>query len=168
VTETNTSHPRVHKPISVGFLVIILFKWLKAATFVLFGVIALRLARASEMPSAIRIADFFSVSRESELVHHVADLIRPITPQQATGFGLASLLVGAVFLVEGVLLAMRVWWSTYLTIVLTALGIPLELYEIAYRPHAPRRYALLAINLVILSYLWARRSEFREKKTAGN
>jgi len=150
---------------SAGFLAIILFKWLKAAAFVLFGVVALKLARASEMPSAIHIADFFSVSRENELVHHVADLIQPITPRQATGFGFASLLVGAVFFVEGSLLAFRVSWSTYFTIVLTALGIPLELYEIVHRPDAPRRYSLLAINLAILLYLWARRNEFREKKT---
>ncbi|MGH9316555.1 MAG: DUF2127 domain-containing protein [Thermoanaerobaculia bacterium] len=166
MTQISGPAPQHKKGMSAGFLAIILFKWLKAATFVLFGVIALKLARASEMPSAIRIADFFSVSRENELVHHVADLIQPITPRQATGFGFASLLVGAVFLVEGSLLAARVWWSTYFTIVLTALGIPLELYEIVHRPDAPRRYALLAINLAILLYLWARRSEFRKKTGA--
>jgi len=163
VNETSKPVPLDEKGMSAGFVVIILFKWFKAAAFAFFGIVALRLARASEMPSAIRIADFFSVSRESELVHHVADLIQPIKPRQATAFGLASFLVAGVFIVEGSLLAARVWWSTYMTIVLTALGIPLELYEIAGRPYAPRRYLLLAINLAILWYLWARRNEFRKE-----
>ena len=48
-----------------------------------------------------------------------------------------------------------------ITIVLTALGIPPELIEIARRPASGRRYALLAINVAILVYLWRRRNEFR-------
>lgn len=152
---------------SAGFVVIILFKWLKGITFLVFAVAALRLSRAPAMPSAIQIADYLSVSRESELVHRVAQLIASINPREATALGFALILVSAVFFVEGLLLAARLWWSTYLTIVLTALGIPLELYEIANRPHAPRRYALLAINLAILGYLWARRNEFQEKKTGA-
>jgi len=58
---------------------------------------------------------------------------------------------------------MRVWWATYFTIVLTALGIPPELIEIARRPSSTRRYVLLAINLAILGYLWTRRNEFRDR-----
>jgi uncharacterized membrane protein (DUF2068 family) len=159
---------RERRPLlSGGFVAIILFKWLKAAAFVIFGIVALKLARASEMPSAIQIANFFSISRESELVHHVADLIAPITPRQATGFGFASLLVGGVFLVEGSLLAFQVWWSTFFTITITALGIPLELYEIARRPQSVRRYLLLAVNVAILIYLWKRRYAFRTQHRAA-
>jgi hypothetical protein len=150
---------------SAGFLAIIFFKCVKGTAFLIFAVAALKFSRARAMPSAIQIADYFSVSRENELVHRVAELIASISPRGATELGLAFVLVSAFFFAEGALLTARVWWSTYFTVVLTALGIPLELYEIAYRPHAPRRYALLAINLVILLYLWARRNEFRQKKT---
>jgi len=159
MTEKRTEGRR--PPLTGGFVAIIIFKWLKASAFVIFGIVALKLARASEMPSAIQIADFFSISRESELVHHVADLIASVTARQATGFGVASLLVGAVFFVEGALLAVRVWWSTFFTISLTAFGIPIEIYEIVQRPGSTRRYALLAVNVAILIYLWKRRYEFR-------
>jgi len=94
-------------------------------------------------------------------VHRVADLIRTVTPRQVGAAGIASLIIAVVFFVEGGLLLARVWWSTYFTIGLTALGIPLELYEIAHRPDSIRRYVLLLLNLMILVFLWTRRNEFR-------
>jgi uncharacterized membrane protein (DUF2068 family) len=158
---------RAHGRISGGFIAVIAFKCLKGLAFVVFGIAALKLSRARVMPSAVEIANFLSVSKENELVHRVADVIANVTPRQATAAGLASLFVALVFFVEGALLAFRLWWSTYFTIALTAMGIPLELYEIAHRPESIRRWALLAVNLAILGFLWYRRNEFRkEQKTA--
>jgi uncharacterized membrane protein (DUF2068 family) len=146
---------------AAGFIAIIVFKVLKGIAFVILGIAALRLSRSAEMPSAVEIAKFLSVSKENELVHRVADLIRSVTPAQATAAGVASLVIGFVFFVEGGLLAARLWWSTYLTITLTAMGVPLELWEIVHRPDSLRRYLLLAVNVAILIFLWTRRNEFR-------
>jgi uncharacterized membrane protein (DUF2068 family) len=147
-----------------GFVAVIAFKWLKGLAFVIFGIAALRLSRLKVMPTAIEIANYLSVSKENELVHRVADLIANVTPRQVTAAAVASLFVALVFFVEGALLAVQIWWSTYFTIALTALGIPLELYEIAHRPGSIRRWALLAVNAAILAFLWYRRNEFRKEK----
>ena len=152
--------------VSGGFLVVIAFKWVKGIAFVIFGIAALRLARLEIMPTAVEIARFLSVSRENALVHRVADIIRSVTPKQAGAAGIASLVIGVVFFVEGALLLARVWWSTYLTIGLTAMGIPLELWEIAHRPDSIRRYVLFALNVGILVFLWTRRNEFRDVRPA--
>src|SRR5512132_429021 len=133
--------------ISGGFIAVIGFKWLKGIAFVIFGIAALRLSRLEIMPTAVEIARFLSVSRENALVHRVADLIQTVTPRQVGAAGIASLVIGVVFFVEGALLMARVWWSTYFTIGLTALGIPLEIYEIVHRPDSIRRYVLLVVNL---------------------
>jgi len=156
-----------HARMSGGFLAVIAFKCLKGLAFVVFGIAALKLSRAPAMPSAVEIAKFLSVSKENELVRRVAHVIAEVTPRQATAAGLASLFVAVIFFVEGALLAARVWWSTYLTIALTAMGVPLELYEIAHRPESIRRWALLAVNLAILGFLWYRRNEFRKQKPAA-
>lgn len=160
-----TSHPTHSKRprIGAGFVAIIVFKVLKGLAFVIFGIAALRLSRAPSMPSAVEIAKFLSVSKENELVHRVADLIAPVTPRQATAAGIASLIIGVVFFVEGALLSFRIWWSTYFTIALTTMGIPLELYEIVHRPGSIRRWALLVVNAAILIFLWRRRNEFRRE-----
>jgi uncharacterized membrane protein (DUF2068 family) len=153
--------------ISGGFIAVIVFKWLKGIAFVIFGIAALRLSRLEIMPTAVEIARFLSVSRENALVHRVADLIHTVTPRQVGAVGFASLFIGVVFFVEGALLMARVWWSTYFTIGLTALGIPLEIYEIVHRPDSIRRYVLLLLNLAILVFLWTRRNEFRHRRPAN-
>jgi uncharacterized membrane protein (DUF2068 family) len=150
--------------ISGGFLAVIVFKCLKGIAFVIFGIAALRISRLEIMPTAVDIARFLSVSRENALVHRVADLIRTVTPRQVGAVGIASLFIALVFFVEGGLLLGRVWWSTYFTIGLTTMGIPLELWEIAHRPDSIRRYVLLFVNVAILVFLWTRRNEFRDSR----
>ena len=155
-----------HGRVSGGFVAVIVFKILKGLAFIVLGIAALKLSRAAAMPTAVEIAKFLSVSRENELVQRVAGIIQTLTPRQATAAGIASLVIAVVFILEGILLALRVRWSTYLTIGLTALGIPLELYEIVHRPDSVRRYLLLAVNLAILIFLWTRRNEFRQEHRA--
>ena len=142
-----------------GFLAIIVFKYFKAVLFLLVAVAALTLSRTDPFPTVEQVARFFRSSPENELIrafHH-------LTPGLALGIGFASLFVALVFGVEATLLASRIWWSTYFTIVLTALGIPLEIWEILHRPSSVRRYLLLAVNAAILVFLWTRRKEFKEK-----
>lgn len=155
------SKPFRRPRVAGGFIAIIAFKWLKGIAFVILGIAALKLSRASSMPTAVEIAKFLSVSKENELVRRVADVVASVTPRQATAAGVASIVVGLVFFVEGSFLLARIWWSTYFTIALTAMGVPLEIYEIVHRPDSVRRYLLLVINLAILLFLWARRNEFR-------
>ena len=144
--------------LSGGFLAIIIFKYFKSVVFLLVGIAALSLSRADPFPTAQEVARFFRSSPENELVKAVSHL----TPGWAIGIGVASLFVGAVFGTEATLLTARIWWSTYFTLVLAALGIPLEIFEIFRRPSGLRRYLILAVNVAILLYVWKRRNEFRD------
>jgi hypothetical protein len=145
--------------LSGGFLAIIIFKFFKAVVFLLVAIAALTLSRTDPFPTAEQVARFFRSSPENELIRGFSHL----TPGLALGIGFASLFVSAVFGVEASLLTARVWWSTYFTIVLTACGIPLEIWEILHRPSSVRRYLLLVVNAAILVFLWTRRKEFKDK-----
>lgn len=147
------------RKLSGGFLAIIVFKYFKAAVFLLVAIAALTLSRTDPFPTVEQAARFFRSAPENELVRAFSHL----TPGLALGIGFASLFVSAVFGVEATLLTARVWWSTYFTIVLTALGIPLEIWEILHRPSSVRRYLLLLVNAAILVFLWTRRNEFRDE-----
>ena len=147
------------RKLSGGFISIIVFKYFKGVVFLLAGVIAMKLARVDPFPTAEEIARFLRSSPENELIRWIAS----VNPRQIVGIGILSLFVGAVFSVEATLLTVRVWWSTYFTITLTALGIPLEIFEILRRPHGMRRYLILGVNVAILVYLWRRRNEFRQR-----
>jgi uncharacterized membrane protein (DUF2068 family) len=149
------------KPLTAGFVGIIAFKFLKAAAFLLLGAVALRIAYLPNHSEPMEIARFLGVDERRTLVQHLSLVLAALTSRQVQGIGAASLLLGLVFAAEGSFLAMRIWWATYFTIILTALGIPPEILEIAKRPGSIRRYVLLAINLAILVYLWRRRNDFK-------
>ncbi len=144
------------------FIAIIVFKYFKAVLFFLVGFGVLRLARTPPVLVAHQLARIFRSDPESELIRRSVAVLRELPPGEAIGIGVIAIAVGLVFATEGTLLSVRVWWSTYFTIVLTAMGIPLEIFEIVRRPGSLRRYALLVVNFAILIYLWARRNEFRE------
>jgi uncharacterized membrane protein (DUF2068 family) len=147
--------------LSAGFVGIIVFKCVKAAAFLLLGAVALRIAHLPRHSEPMEVAHYLGVSERKVIVQHLSVVLSALTNRQVQAIGLASILIGIVFAAEGTLLAMRITWAPYFTIVLTALGIPPELIEIARRPESSRRYLLLVVNVAILVYLWARRNEFK-------
>ena len=158
----DSSPPTPTRPkLSAGFVGIIVFKCLKAAAFLLLGAVALRIAHLPRHSEPMEIARFLGVTERKVIVQHLSVVLAALTSRQVQAIGLASILIGLVFAAEGTLLAMRIPWAPYFTIVLTALGIPPELIEIARRPESSRRYLLLMVNVAILVYLWARRNEFK-------
>ena len=86
-----------------------------------------------------------AITRLTSLDHH---LMRELA--------IASLLYAAVFAVEGTGLLMRRRWAEWLTVVVTASFIPLELYELLRRPGIGKA-AVIVVNVAILSYLAWRR-----------
>lgn len=157
---SQTPRPRL----TPAFIGIIVFKYLKAAAFLLLGAEALRLAHLPTHSEPLEVARFLGVYERTRVVQDVSAVVAALTSRQVQALAAAAILIGLVFAAEGTLLAARIWWATYLTIVLTALGIPPELVEIAKHPGSARRYVLLAVNLAILIYLWTRRNEFRTRE----
>jgi len=64
-----------------------------------------------------------------------------------------TLLYAAVFAVEGIGLWMERRWAEWLTVVVTASLIPLELWEIFHHPNIGK-FVVLAANLAIVVYLY--------------
>ncbi len=147
---------------AITFLAIIVFKYFKAVLFLLVGLGVLRMAHTPPVTMAHQLARIFRSDPESELIRRSVAVLRELPPGEAIGIGVIAIAVGLVFATEGTFLSLRIWWSTYFTIVLTAMGIPLEIFEIVRRPGRVPRYVLLAVNLGILTYLWARRNAFRK------
>lgn len=156
-TPAGTDRPRL----TPGFVGIIVFKYAKLVAFLLFGLVALRLAHLPEGSGPLEVAALLGGDERKEIIRHLASALSALTRGQVEALGVAAILIGMIFGTEGTLLALRVWWAPYLTIVLTALGIPLEMAEIAKHPSSGRSYLLLAVNAAILVYLWKRRDVFR-------
>ncbi|MET0620732.1 MAG: DUF2127 domain-containing protein [Thermoanaerobaculia bacterium] len=157
----------MNKPrLTAGYLAIIAFKYAKFAAFLVLGVAALRAARLPPDTLVHDAVRLFGAYENAALVQHLASALSVLTPGEIKALGSASILLGLVFGTEGTLLAFRVWWAPYLTVVITALGLPYEILEIARRPDSLHRYALLAANAAVLVYLWKRKDDFRPEAPA--
>jgi uncharacterized membrane protein (DUF2068 family) len=157
----NSAAP-VSKPrLTAGYLWIIAFKYGKLVSFLVLGIAALRASRLPQGSLAQEAVRLFGAYENSPLVQHLASVLSVLTPIQIKELGAASILLGLVFGAEGTLLALRIWWAPYLTVVLTALALPLELVEIAHHPTSLRRYLLIAANVAVLVYLWKRKDDFK-------
>ena len=154
---------RVKHRLSGGFIAVIVFKYVKAAAFLLVGVVVLRFVQVARHDPAMELARFLNANAERESIRQLSTFFHDITPGQREAIGAASLAIGAIFAAEGSFLLARIWWATYFTIFLTLLGIPLELAEIWRKPHLLRGWIFLVINVAILVFLWRRRNEFRDR-----
>lgn len=101
-----------------------------------------------------------------ELVQRLIERVPSVDDRTLRRLGVASLCYAAVFLVEGVGLVRRKTWAEWLTVLVTASFLPLELYELTRRVSAPRA-AALAINLAILGYLVVGRIRAARRATSS-
>src|ERR1700730_12402409 len=76
-------------------------------------------------------------------------------------FRLVTLAYAAVFAVEGVGLWMQKRWAEWLTVIITASLIPLEAWEIFYRPTVGKALILMANAAVVAYLVWHVRSKKR-------
>jgi uncharacterized membrane protein (DUF2068 family) len=75
-----------------------------------------------------------------------------VDDRKLKALSVGTFLYSALFLTEGVGLALRKRWAEYLTIVSTASLLPLEIYEIVRQVSALKIIVLLA-NIAIVIYL---------------
>ena len=92
---------------------------------------------------------------EGRLVEPVLRRLSGVNPRAMLRFSLGALIYAALLLTEGIGLLMVQRWAEYLTIVITASLVPLEVYELARHPNVTRT-TVLAVNLAIVIYLVVR------------
>ena len=80
--------------------------------------------------------------------------------------GVAALGYGGLELVEGVGLWRDKLWAEFLTVIATALLLPLELYELVHKP-SMLKAAGIAVNVAIVVYLGYRLRMRLKDEAAG-
>lgn len=112
----------------------------------------LRRVFAADLPAARPLADRFGLDLDHSSLVSLAN--RALTTKLSTLAVLAALVgaYGVLELVEGVGLWRLQRWAEYLTVVATAVFLPLEIHEIAARPTVVRVGALV-LNIAAIVYL---------------
>ena len=150
-----------------GLLLVGLFKYSKAIFFTAVGAGALNLLHKNVGDVAQHIVDALRLDGENRLVRLLLDKAQLVDPHKLREAGTLSFLYAAVCVVEGTGLVLEKGWAEYFTVTLTALGLPLESYELIQR-FSYYKVGLLVANVIILLYLlWVLKKKKEEEAKAG-
>jgi uncharacterized membrane protein (DUF2068 family) len=137
---------------SRGLLLIAAFKLIKGLGLLALGIGALRLLHKDVAAEIAQWLDVLRVDPHNHYIQMLLEKLGMVDDRKLKALSVGTFLYSALFLTEGVGLALRKTWAEYLTIISTASLLPLEVYEIAKRADAPRIVVLLA-NIAIVVYL---------------
>ncbi len=126
-----------------GLRLIAAFKLLKGLALLALGIGALNLLHKDVEAIVVHWINIFQVGRLKEL-------------------SVGTFIYSAIFLTEGVGLALAKRWAEYLTIISTASLLPLEVYELAKHASIGKGLALV-INLAVVVYLILELRRFRKR-----
>lgn len=146
--------PRAKKKRNRWLELIATYKLLQALLLVAVGVGALRLVHKNLADVLTRIAIALHRDPEGQLVSFLIDQVSLLNDHRLRQIGIFMFLYAALGLLEGIGLMLEKVWAEYLTALITASFLPIEIFELLHRV-TPIRVGLFTANLGVLSYLVA-------------
>jgi uncharacterized membrane protein (DUF2068 family) len=147
-------------------LLIAVLKLLKAALLLVVAAGALRLVHHDVLEVVLRWAHEVRVDPGNRFVHDAIARLSGVSDRRLEEIALGTFLYAALFSAEGIGLMLRRLWAEYLTVISTALLLPLEIYELVHRPTVARALILIA-NVAVVIYLIARLKSVRRERKAS-
>lgn len=135
-----------------GVALIGAFKLVKALVLVAAGLGALNLLQGGQVR---KLVEWAHLAPASQILQKAAARISGLSEKQLAAAAVATFAYAAIFLVEGAGLIARKRWAEWLTVIVTASFIPLEIYELA-KSGGVGKIVALAINVGIVAYLAVR------------
>jgi uncharacterized membrane protein (DUF2068 family) len=140
---------------------IALYKLVKVVLLLAVAYGELRLRDASLAAKLLSWAQARPYGLEHRIVTQLLEWFSGLSVSRIHALRMVTLAYAAVFAVEGVGLWMQKRWAEWLTVIITASLIPLEAWEIFFRPTVGKLLILLA-NVAVVAYLvWHVRSKNR-------
>jgi uncharacterized membrane protein (DUF2068 family) len=141
-----------HKEHPRGLLVIAAFKLLKGLALLAVGIAAPAFLSKDVGPTLEHWANLFRVDPHNHYIHLLIEKLSLIDAKKLKEFRVGTFIYAAVFLTEGIGLALRKRWAEYMTILTTGSFLPLEVYEI-FKHATLAKVILLLFNIAIVIYL---------------
>jgi len=137
---------------SRGLWLIAIFKIFKGLALLVVAVGALKLLHKDVAAEAKRWIELLRVDPHNHYIHRVLEKLSILDARKLKELSVGTFFYSALFLTEGIGLALRKRWAEYFTIVSTSLFIPLEVYELAKHASLAKGILVLA-NAGIVAYL---------------
>jgi uncharacterized membrane protein (DUF2068 family) len=128
------------------------FKILKGLALLALAVGALRLLHRDLAHEIARWINLFRVDPAHRYVQMLLEKLGVVNDRRLWEFSAGTFFFSALYLTEGVGLALNKKWAEYLTVVSTAALIPVEIYEIVEKASVAKVFLLL-VNMAVVVYL---------------
>src|ERR1700686_615584 len=135
-----------------GLRLIAVYKLLKSLGLLALGIGALNLLHKDVAAVAEHWLNVFQVDPHSHYIRQLLAKLSVVDDPRLKELSVGTFFYSAIFLTEGVGLALGKRWAEYLTIISTASLLPLEFYELAKRASIDKGLVLV-INLAVVPYL---------------
>jgi len=135
-----------------GLRLIAAFKLLKGLALLALGIGALKLLHMDVAAVVEHWINIFQVDPHSHYIQLLLAKLSIVDDRRLEELSVGTFIYSAIFLAEGVGLALGKRWAEYLTIVTTASLLPLEVYELVKHVGIGKGVALV-INLAVVAYL---------------
>jgi uncharacterized membrane protein (DUF2068 family) len=135
-----------------GVLLIAIFKLFKCALLLSLGIGALTLLHKNVESALTDLLATLHVDHNNRYLHGLVVRLGLADDRKLTAIGAGSFFYAALMATEGIGLLLRKRWANYLTIIATALFIPLEIYEL-FKKFGLARLAILVVNIAVVGYL---------------
>jgi uncharacterized membrane protein (DUF2068 family) len=142
----------IGKSHSRGLLVIAAFKLLKGLVLIAVGIGALRLLHRDVAGVVEHWVNAFRVDPHNHYIHWLLAKLSSVDDKRLKELSIGTFIYAAIFLTEGIGLALRKRWAEYFTIITTGSFLPLEVYEIVHHATVAKGVAL-AVNIAVVVYL---------------
>ena len=131
---------------------IAVYKLLQAALLVSVGFGALKLLHKDLADILTNVAKGLRMNPEGQLVSFLLDKAALVNDHRLRQFSVFMFCYAALGLLEGIGLMWEKVWAEYLTAIITASFLPIEIFELMHRV-TWFRVGLLVVNLAVLAYL---------------
>jgi uncharacterized membrane protein (DUF2068 family) len=165
VTSTEEKAP---KPRFGILRTIALYKIIKVVLLLAVAYGELRLRDASIAAKLLSWAQAQPYGLEHRIVSQLLEWFSGLSVSRAHALRLVTLAYAAIFALEGVGLWMQKRWAEWLTTIITASLMPLEAWEIFFRPTIGKVLILLANAAVVAYLVWHVRSKNRPLQPAAS
>ena len=153
ITTTVANRTSARREASANTLLLIAaFKLFKGVLLLAVAIGALRLLHRDVSAVVMHWVDVLRVDPDNRFIHRIIVRSFGIQAKQLREISAGTFFYSALLLTEGFGLWKRKYWAEWLTVVSTAVFIPLELYEIHHR-FTWVRVGVLVVNLAIVWYL---------------
>ena len=142
----------VKKRSSRGLWMIAAFKLFKGLALLAVGVGALKLLHRDVASEVERWINYLRVDPQNHYIQKLLTKVGLLDDRKLKELSIGTFFYSGLLITEGVGLALKKRWAEYLTIVSTALLLPLEIIEIIHRVDFTR-IALFVINIAVVIYL---------------